>query len=49
MKYVYEFIGTFFLVLTVGMVVIGPGAAPLGFAPLAIGTVLAVMIFATGY
>lgn len=49
MKYVYEFIGTFFLVATVGMVVIQPGAAPLGFAPLAIGTVLAVMIFAGGH
>ena len=49
MKYVYEFIGTFFLVVPVGMVVIGPGAAALGFAPLAIGTVLAVMIFAGGH
>jgi len=48
-KYLYEFIGTFFLVFTVGMVVIAPGAAPLGFAPLAIGTVLAVMIFAGGH
>lgn len=47
-KYVFEFIGTFFLVLTVGMVVIDPGA-PVGFAPIAIGTVLAVMIFATGH
>ncbi|MFN8469993.1 MAG: aquaporin [Caldilineaceae bacterium] len=49
MKYVYEFIGTFFLVATVGMVIIQPGAAPFGFAPLAIGTVLAVMIFAGGH
>jgi aquaporin Z len=48
-KYVYEFIGTFFLVFTIGMVVIQPGAAPLGFAPIAIGTVLAVMIFAGGH
>ena len=48
MKYVYEFIGTFFLVLTIGMVVLEP-AAPLGFAPLAIGSVLAVMIFAGGH
>lgn len=48
MKYVYEFIGTFFLVLTIGMVVINPGAAaPL--APLAIGSVLAVMIYAGGH
>jgi aquaporin Z len=49
MKYVYEFIGTFFLVVTIGMVIIQPGAAALGFAPLAIGTVLAVMIFAGGH
>lgn len=49
MKYVYEFIGTFFLVGTIGMVVIGPGGAVTGFAPIAIGTVLAVMIFAGGH
>lgn len=49
MKYVYEFIGTFFLVTTVGMVIVQPGAAPAGFAPIAIGTVLAVMIFAGGH
>lgn len=46
-KLVAEFIGTFFLVFTVGMVVIDPGAGE--FAGLAIGTVLAVMIFATGH
>jgi aquaporin Z len=44
---VVELIGTFFLVLTVGMVVIDPGAGD--FAGLAIGTVLAVMIFAGGH
>jgi aquaporin Z len=49
MKYVYEFIGTFFLVTVVGMVIIEPGATVPGFAPLAIGTVLAVMIFAGGH
>jgi aquaporin Z len=48
MKYVYEVIGTFFLVFTIGMVVMEP-AAPLGFAPLAIGTVLAVVIFVGGH
>lgn len=48
MKYVYEAIGTFFLVLTVGMVVIEPGSAG-NLAPLAIGTVLAVMVFAGGH
>jgi aquaporin Z len=44
---VVEFIGTFFLVFTVGMTVIDPGAG--AFAGLAIGTVLAVMIFAGGH
>ncbi len=34
---------------TIAMVVIGPGNAVLGFAPIAIGTVLAVMIFAGGH
>jgi aquaporin Z len=42
-----EFIGTFFLVFTVGMTVIDPGAGAL--APIAIGSVLAVMIFAGGH
>lgn len=45
MKYVYEFIGTFFLVFTVGMVVLDPDSAGL-LAPLAIGSILAVMVFA---
>lgn len=48
MKYVYEAIGTFFLVFTIGMVLLQPGLTP-GFAPLAIGTVLAVMIFIGGH
>ncbi len=43
-KYAVEFIGTFFLVFTVGMVSIDPGAGVL--APLAIGSALAVMIYA---
>ena len=46
-KYVAEFIGTFFLVLTVGCTVIGNGAG--AFAPLAIGSALMVMIFAGGH
>src|SRR5258708_8399130 len=46
-KYVREFIGTFFLVLTIGCAVIGHGAGP--FAPLAIGSALMVMIFAGGH
>ena len=44
-KYIVEFIGTFFLVLTIGCTVLG--GSPL--APIAIGTVLAVMIFAGGH
>lgn len=43
-KYVTEFIGTFFLVLTVGCSVIIGGGGPL--APLAIGSALMVMIYA---
>jgi aquaporin Z len=48
MKYVYEFIGTFFLVFTVGMTVLDPHSAGL-WAPLAIGSILAVMVFAGGH
>jgi aquaporin Z len=46
-KYLVEFIGTFFLVLTVGSTVIPPGAGAL--APLAIGASLMVMVFAGGH
>src|SRR5689334_19698201 len=46
-KYIAEFIGTFFLVLTIGCTVIGSGAGAL--APLAIGSALMVMIFAGGH
>lgn len=45
MKAVYEFIGTFFLVFTVGMTVLNPHSAGV-LAPLAIGSVLAVMVYA---
>jgi aquaporin Z len=45
-KYITEFIGTFFLVLTIGMVVVGGKG---DFAPLAIGSSLMVMIFAGGH
>src|SRR5262245_4206390 len=44
-KYVTEFIGTFFLVFTVCCAVLGHA----GLAPLAIGSVLMVMIFAGGH
>ena len=46
-KSLVEFIGTFFLVFTIGMTVIAPDAGAM--APLAIGTALAVMIFAGGH
>ena len=46
-KYIAEFIGTFFLVLTIGCTVIGAGSAVI--APLAIGAVLMVMVFAGGH
>src|SRR5437762_9753016 len=46
-KYIAEFIGAFFLVLTIGCTVI-PGA-PGVIAPLAIGAALMVMVFAGGH
>lgn len=46
-KYIVELIGTFFLVFTIGCTVIGTGAGAL--APLAIGSVLMVMVFAGGH
>jgi aquaporin Z len=46
-KYVVEFIGTFFLVLTVGCTVLAGGAGVI--PPLAIGSALMVMIFAGGH
>ena len=46
-KYLTEFIGTFYLVLTVGMCVIEPGAG--GLAPIAIGSALMIMVYAGGH
>jgi aquaporin Z len=46
-KYLAEFIGTFFLVLTIGCTVINGGSGVI--PPLAIGSVLMVMIFAGGH
>src|SRR6266480_4483233 len=46
-KYIAEFIGTFFLVLTIGCTGIGAGTGVI--APLAIGAALMVMIFAGGH
>jgi len=46
-KYIAEFIGTFFLILTIGCTVIPgtPGVIP----PLAIGAALMVMVYAAGH
>lgn len=46
-KYIAEFIGTFFLVLTIGCTVIGAGSGVI--APLAIGAALMVMVYAGGH
>ena len=46
-NYLVEFIGTFFLVLVIGLTSINPGAGVI--APLAIGAVLMVMIYAGGH
>src|SRR5215469_11327075 len=46
-KYITELLGTFFLVFTIGCTVVGNGAGAL--APLAIGSVLMVMVFAGGH
>ncbi len=46
-KYIVEFIGTFFLVLTIGCTVIAGGAGVV--PPLAIGAALMVMVFAGGH
>ena len=47
-KYLVEFTGAFFLVLTIGLTVIAPGDAG-SLAPLAIGSALMVMVFAGGH
>src|SRR5258705_12953463 len=46
-KYIAEFIGTFFLVLTIGCTVVGAGTGII--APLAIGAALMVMVYAGGH
>jgi len=48
MKLIYEFIGTFFLMLTIGMTVVNT-SHPEFWAPVAIGSILAVMVFAGGH
>lgn len=47
-KYIVEFIGTFFLLFVIGLCVIDPGGAG-AMAPLAIGTILMVMVYAGGH
>lgn len=46
-KYIAEFLGTFFLVLTIGCTVVGAGATVI--APLAIGAALMVLVYAGGH
>jgi len=46
-KFIVELIGTFFLVFTIGLCVVNPAAGTI--APIAIGAVLMVMIFAGGH
>jgi aquaporin Z len=46
-KYIAEFIGTFFLVFTIGCTGIGAGAGVI--APLAVGAALMVMVYAGGH
>lgn len=47
-NYIVEFIGTFFLLFVIGLCVIEPGGAG-AMAPLAIGTILMVMVYAGGH
>ncbi len=46
-NYLVECIGTFFLVFVIGLCVLDPGVGAM--APLAIGTILMVMVYAGGY
>ncbi len=50
-KLIVEFIGTFFLVFTVGQTVVGAqaGSAAAALAPLAIGSALMIMVYAGGH
>ncbi len=50
-KLIVEFLGTFFLVLTIGQTVVGadPGSPMAALAPLAIGSALMVMVYAGGH
>ncbi len=48
-KLVVEFVGTFFLVLTVGLTAVYASAEAAQFAPIAIGIALSVMVYAGGH
>ena len=48
-KLVVEFIGTFFFILTIGLVVVDAKPNDLSVAPLAIGSALMVMVYAGGH
>jgi aquaporin Z len=48
-KLVAEFIGTFLFVLVIGQVVVGAEGVAAALAPLAIGSALMVMVYATGH
>ena len=48
-KLVVELIGTFFFVLTIGLVIVGSSPNDLSVAPLAIGSALMVMVYAGGH
>ena len=47
-KYIVEFVGTFLFLLVIGLCAIEPGGAG-AMAPLAIGTILMVMVYAGGH
>lgn len=48
-KLILEFIGTFFFVLVIGQVVVGAEGIGAALAPLAIGSALMVVVYATGH
>jgi aquaporin Z len=48
-KYLTEFLGTFFLVLTIGLAVLTGPSTGLSMAPLAIGSALMVMVYMGGH
>jgi aquaporin Z len=47
-NYLVEFIGTFFLVLVIGLVTSNPNSGPMPMAPIAIGSILMVLVYMGG-